>query len=115
MNSISRIRRISTDGRIATYAGSDSKCNCLDVGCPCFEPDRHLAANTPFSSIASVACSPDGVLYVADTGNYRIRAVGSNIPPEKSDGVFEVPDPDAQVIQESIKFRSSGSRIHFLY
>ena len=102
---INRIRRISTDGRMTTYAGSDSGCNCLDAAtCPCFEPDRHLAANTKFSSIASVACSPDGVLYVADTGNYRIRAVGSNIPPEKSDGVFEVPDPDAQELYIFNKF-----------
>ena len=96
---INRIRRISTDGRMTTYAGADSRCSCQAgaAACPCFEPDRHLAANAVFSSIASVACSPDGVLYVADAGNYRLRAVGSNIPPEKSDGVFEVPDPDAQV------------------
>jgi hypothetical protein len=50
-----------------------------------------------FSSISSIAVTPDGILYIADVGNNRLRSVSSSIPPEKSDGVFEVPDTDAQV------------------
>ena len=101
---INRVRRISTDGRLSTYAGADSKCNCLDAACRCFDPSRHLAATAKFSSVASLACTPDGVLYIADQGNYRVRSVSSSIPPEKSDGVFEVPDPDAQELYIFNKF-----------
>ena len=49
------IRRISTDGRITTYAGTDSDCNCLDATCPCFEPDRHLAANAKDRNVSNYA------------------------------------------------------------
>ncbi len=63
---INRVRRISTDGRLSTYAGADSKCNCLDAACECFDAHHHLAANAKFSAIASLACTPDGVLYIAD-------------------------------------------------
>jgi NHL repeat len=58
---------------------------------------QYLAANVKFSSISSIAVTPDGILYIADVGNNRLRSVSSSIPPEKSDGVFEVPDTDAQV------------------
>ena len=101
---INRIRKISTDGKISTFAGKDSKCNCLDAACKCFEQDQFLAANVKFSAVSSISCAPDGVLYIADQGNYRIRAVSSSIPPEKSDGVFEVPDPETQEVYIFNKF-----------
>jgi hypothetical protein len=37
---INRIRKVTTDGKISTVAGKDSKCNCLDAGCACFEDDQ---------------------------------------------------------------------------
>ena len=101
---INRIRKISTDGKISTYAGADSKCNCLDVTCKCFSDQDFLAANVKFSAIAAIACAPDGVLYIADQGNYRLRAVSSSIPPEQSDGVFEVPDSETQELYIFNKF-----------
>lgn len=64
---INRVRVISTDGRISPFAGvSSTRCNCLDPGCDCFDADQHLAASAKFSSIASIACTPDGVLFIAD-------------------------------------------------
>ncbi len=101
---VNRVRRVATDGTLSTYAGADSRCNCLDAACQCFDPHRHLAATAKFSAVSSLACTPDGVLYIADQGNLRVRAVSSSIPPEKSDGVFEVPDPDAQELYIFNKF-----------
>jgi len=57
-----------------------------------------------FSAISSISVTPDAILYIADQGNYRLRAVSSSIPPEKSDGVFEVPDTDAQELYIFNKF-----------
>ncbi len=101
---INRVRRVSTNGRVDTYAGIDSRCNCLDAVCKCFDPDRHLAVSAQFSSVSSLAVTPDGVLYLADPSDYRLLAVSSSIPPEKSSGGFEVPDPDAQELYTFNKF-----------
>jgi len=85
---------------------------------------KYLAANVKFSAISAISVTPDGVLYIADQvnqfvrkihilpenrnvsyqGNYRLRAVSSSIPSEKSDGVFEVPDTDSQEIYIFNKF-----------
>ncbi|KAJ8911461.1 hypothetical protein NQ315_013565 [Exocentrus adspersus] len=43
---INRVRIIGTDGKISPYAGAESKCNCLERGCDCFEADHFLASNT---------------------------------------------------------------------
>ena len=45
---INRIRKVSTDGKISTIAGKDSKCNCLDNGCACFEDDQVIGWNFLF-------------------------------------------------------------------
>ena len=37
---------LGTDGRIVNVAGAESKCNCLDVGCNCFDEDHYLATST---------------------------------------------------------------------
>lgn len=60
-----------TDGKIGHYAGAESKCNCLDRGCDCFEQDHFLASSSKFNTISSVVVSPDGILHIADQANYR--------------------------------------------
>ena len=65
---------------------------------------QYLAANVKFSSISSISVTPDGILFIADVGNNRLRSVSSSIPPEKSDGVFEVPDTDVQELYIFNKF-----------
>ncbi|XP_040567553.1 teneurin-m isoform X3 [Lepeophtheirus salmonis] len=104
---INRIRRIGTDGKISFYAGKDSKCNCLDALCKCFDEDQYLASNAKFSWISSITVAPDGIIYIADQGNYRVRMVHSSVPSEKRDidgEIFEVPDSDLQEIYVFNKF-----------
>lgn len=60
-----------TDGKISHYAGAESKCNCLDRECDCFEQDHFLASTSKFNTISSVVVSPDGILHIADQANYR--------------------------------------------
>ena len=102
---IHRVRKVLTDGRIVPLAGRDSNCNCLDASCQCFERDTYLATNTLFSAISSITVSPDSTLYVADQGNARVRSVGSSLAASgggdreaEANGVFEVPDPEANQV-----------------
>ncbi len=61
-----RIRRVTTDGTIQTIAGT---------GIPGFSGDLGQAANAQFRSPSAVAIGAVGELYVADTGNHRIRRI----------------------------------------
>jgi len=61
-----RIRRISADGTITTYAGT---------GTAGFSGDTGLATNAQLSAPRGLALSRNGTLFVADSGNRRIRSI----------------------------------------
>ena len=56
----------AASGTILTIAGN---------GTPGFSGDGGPATNASFDGLYGLAIGPDGTLYVADTGNYRIRAI----------------------------------------
>lgn len=62
------VRRLAADGSVTTHAGGGAVRGDADG-------DR-LAAR--FNSPAGIAVGPEGVLYVADTGNHTIRRIAAN-------------------------------------
>ena len=96
---INRISKVSTDGRISFFAGKDSKCNCQDAECPCFDESVLLASESVFGSISSLAIGPDGSVIVSDQANRRIRTIKSSIPEliQKSQE-YEVYSPETNEI-----------------
>ncbi|EDV97176.1 teneurin-m isoform X2 [Drosophila grimshawi] len=95
---INRVRVIGTDGRISSFAGAESKCNCLERGCDCFEADHYLATSAKFNTIAALSVTPDGHVHIADQANYRIRSVMSSIPEASPSREYEIYAPDMQEI-----------------
>ncbi|XP_069968168.1 teneurin-m isoform X2 [Bactrocera oleae] len=95
---INRVRVIGTDGRIAPFAGAESKCNCLERGCDCFEAEHFLATSAKFNTIAALSVTPDGHVHIADQANYRIRSVMSSIPEASASREYEIYAPDMQEI-----------------
>lgn len=95
---INRVRLITTDGKISMYAGAESKCNCLERGCDCFEADHYLASNSKFNTISAVVVSPGGIVHIADQANYRIRSVMASIPDASGAREYEIYSPDMQEI-----------------
>ncbi|KAF5270057.1 hypothetical protein FQA39_LY08469 [Lamprigera yunnana] len=95
---INRVRLIGTDGKIGPYAGAESKCNCLERGCDCFEADHYLASNSKFNTISAVAVSPDGIVHIGDQANYRIRSVMASIPDSSAAREYEIFSPATQEI-----------------
>jgi len=61
-----RVRRIGPDGRVTAVVGTDES-GCSGDGGP--------AADARLSGPRGLAVSPDGNLYVGDTGNHRVRKV----------------------------------------
>ena len=68
-NSGNRIRRVDTNGIITTYAGTNAGGYSGDAG-----PANVAKLNSP----SGLACDAAGNLYIADTGNFRIRKVDTN-------------------------------------
>ncbi|XP_045480143.1 teneurin-m isoform X2 [Harmonia axyridis] len=101
---INRIRMIGTDGKIKLYAGAESKCNCLERGCDCFEADHYLASNSKFNTISAVTVTPDEHVHIGDQANYRIRSVMPSIPDSTSTREYEIYSPDTQEIYIFNKF-----------
>lgn len=64
-----RIRRVDPDGVITTVAGN---------GTAGYSGDGGSATDAELRSPYGVAIAPDGSLYIADTGNGRIRRVGAD-------------------------------------
>ncbi|CAL4063225.1 unnamed protein product [Meganyctiphanes norvegica] len=94
---INRVRIIGTDERIHDFAGADSKCNCQEETCQCFDDSHVLAATAIFSTISALAVSPDGVVHVLDQGNLRLRSVTSSLPqPTSSNRLYEIYFPETQ-------------------
>jgi sugar lactone lactonase YvrE len=66
-----RVRRIDPAGQISTFAGTGARGFSGDGG-----PATSAQLHTPFG----LALDSAGVLYIADTGNLRIRAVAPGVP-----------------------------------
>ncbi len=62
-----RIRKYTLDGKVMTIAGS---------GINGYQDGAALTAQ--FNSPSSVTVASDGTIYVADTGNHRIRKIDVN-------------------------------------
>lgn len=95
---INRVRVISSEGRIVTYAGAELKCSCLDINCKCFDEDNNLAAKSQLSTISSIAITPDGCLHICDQGNLRIRSVVTSLPKANELGEFHIYSSETQEI-----------------
>ncbi|HEX3717327.1 MAG TPA: hypothetical protein VH595_05105 [Verrucomicrobiae bacterium] len=64
-----RVRKVSTNGIITTFAG---------MGAPSFNGDGGQATNTFLHTSTRLAIDSLGRLYIADTANYRVRRVNTN-------------------------------------
>jgi len=65
----SRVRKISSDGTIAAFAGTSS---------PGFAGDGQSATSATLREPHGLAVDSAGNVYIADSGNFRIRKVGQN-------------------------------------
>ena len=91
---INRISVVGTDGRISVFAGKDSKCNCQESSCDCFNANNNLAVHSLFKFISGLAVTPDGSLHICDQTNYRIRTIKNRIPHINPDQQYEVHSPE---------------------
>ena len=64
-----RVRRILSDGSISTVAGTGERG---------FSGDGGSAIQAQIALVNSIAVASDGSFYIADTGNYRVRRVGTD-------------------------------------
>ena len=60
------IRRIAPDGFVSTFAGVAGVCGL---------ENSHRANESLFDTIEGIALSPDGTLFLADSGNHCVRSV----------------------------------------
>jgi uncharacterized protein (TIGR03437 family) len=74
----SRIRKITTDGIITTIAGK---------GGGAYSGDGGNATAAVLNFPTSIAVSPNGTVYIADTGNHVIRVLTPTFPAILSNGV----------------------------
>ena len=89
---------VKTDGRIKHFAGKDSKCNCQESECPCFNDKVLLATDSVFASISGISVSPSGTFYISDRANRRVRAIRTSIPSLTGRQEYEVYSPETQEV-----------------
>ena len=87
---------VGTDGRISLFAGKDSKCNCQESSCNCFNANNNLAVHSQFRFISGLASTPDGSLHICDQTNYRIRTIKNQIPRINAAQQYEVHSPETR-------------------
>ena len=75
-----RVRKVNTEGTISTYAGK---------GVTGFAGDGGPADSALFNDICGMATAPNGVVYIADEANDRIRKVFNNFIPYFTKGAMQ--------------------------
>nr|XP_032827140.1 teneurin-3-like isoform X4 [Petromyzon marinus] len=104
--------RVTSDGEISPLAGAASECDCKsDVSCDCFAGDDGYAKDARLNAPSSLAVCPDGVVFVADLANIRIRAVRPNRPTLNVAGQYEIASTEDQ---ELYVFNRDGNHLHTL-
>ncbi|XP_035700318.1 teneurin-3-like [Branchiostoma floridae] len=89
--SLHRVRLLDPDGGIQLVVGKPSDCDCRQSSCDCFEQDGRLAAHSKLHTPTALTVTPDGTLYIADQGNYRIRKMRAHISQGLTGGHFIIP------------------------
>lgn len=95
---INRIRVISTDGHISTFAGAETRCNCQDPSCFCHAHENVLATSAVFPSISAIAVTPDDVVHISDQAGYRVRSIKSILPEPNRDNEYKIFSPDTHEV-----------------
>lgn len=100
--SLTRVRRVSADGRVFTVAGT---------GTAGFGGDGGPATAAQFSGIIAIAFGPDGALYIVDSTNFRIRRVGPEGTVTTFAGTGPVPgrqEPDVDLPATQARLNALG-------
>ena len=95
---INRIRVITTDGHISTFAGAETRCNCRDPTCFCHSHENVLATSAIFPSISAIAVTPDDVVHISDQAGYRVRSIKSFLPKANSNEEYEIFSPESHEV-----------------
>ncbi|KAG8234383.1 hypothetical protein J437_LFUL015147, partial [Ladona fulva] len=57
-----------------------------------------LSTNAHFESISAIACSPDGILHIADRGSLHLFSLEHYLPSANEAGEFHVPHPPSREV-----------------
>ncbi len=106
-NMVHRVRKVTPDGVITWFAGSDSECNCVSTGCSCYTGDGYPALDAKLQVPIALATSLQNDLFIADQGNLRIRKVSPNLPEVKG-GKYELVSPDKE---QNLVFDTKGQHV----
>lgn len=76
---INRIRQVIIDGEIFLVVGIFFECDCKnDVNCDCYQSGDGYVKDVKFNVSFFLVVFLDGILYIVDLGNIRIRVVLKN-------------------------------------
>uniref|UniRef100_A0A1I8EAL2 EGF-like domain-containing protein n=1 Tax=Wuchereria bancrofti TaxID=6293 RepID=A0A1I8EAL2_WUCBA len=70
---INQIRAIYPDNRSKVVAGKLSRCDCDRTNCPCEDLHSTVATSAFLHSPSAVAVDSNGMVYIADKGNFKIK------------------------------------------
>jgi len=93
-----RIRRVTADGIINTVAGNGQRCSPSTDACG----DGGPAVQARLAFPTGVDVGPDGSLYIADQGSFRVRRVGPDGTITTVAGTGERRQRSAQVTPDSV-------------
>ena len=99
----SRVRKVDTDGIITTIAGT---------GTPGFSGDGGPAISAQLFEADAVAFDTAGNVYIADTGNHRIRKIDKNGVINTVPGTFKRGDLDVAVDSAGHLYIASGATVY---
>ena len=102
------VRHLDTTGILNTIAGQ-GVVSIISPGqyAPGFSGDNGPAKRSQLNTPGDLSCAPDGALYIADSGNHRIRRIRSSFPNAAVSDIF-FPSQDGNLLYH---FNSRGRHL----